>query len=273
MSKVAAIQMASAPQPDTNLMEAERLIQAAKHQGAELIVLPENFPIMGMQETDKVDIREPYGSGPIQNFLHEQAKKHKVWIVAGTIPLEAQDEHKILAASLLYNSAGEVVARYDKIHLFDVELEGEESYKESETIAYGSDLVVADTPFGKLGLGICYDLRFPEMFRQLIDMGAEIIALPAAFTATTGKAHWEVLVRARAVENLCYLIAANQGGYHFNGRSTYGDSMVVDPWGNVLNRLSQGAGVVIAEIDLERMHHTRRTFPCLQHRTLGSTKK
>lgn len=271
MSKVAAIQMASAPQRDTNLMEAERLIQAAKYQGAELIVLPENFPIMGMQETDKVDIREAYGSGPIQNFLYEQARKHKVWIVAGTIPIESDDPNKILAASLLYNSEGEVVARYDKIHLFDVELEDDESYRESETIEHGSGLVVTETPFGKLGLAICYDLRFPEMFRQLIDKGAEIIALPAAFTATTGKAHWDVLVRARAVENLCYMIAANQGGFHFNGRSTYGDSMVVDPWGNVLNRLSQGAGVVIAEIDLERMRHTRRTFPCLDHRTLAVT--
>lgn len=268
MNKVAAIQMASAPQRDTNLMEAERLIQAAKHQGAELIVLPENFPIMGMEETDKVDISEAYGSGPIQHFCHEQAKKHKVWIVAGTIPIKCDDPNKIIAATLLYNDQGEVVARYDKIHLFDVEVEGDEDYKESETIEYGSEVVVADTPFGKLGLAICYDLRFPEMFRQLIDQGAEIIVLPAAFTETTGKAHWEVLVRARAIENLSYVIAANQGGYHFNGRSTFGDSMIVDPWGNVLNRLSQGAGVVVADIDLERLHKTRQTFPCLQHRTL-----
>ena len=152
--------------------------------------------------------------------------------------------------------------------MFDVELGTEESYKESETIASGTKVVVADTPFGKLGLAICYDLRFPELFRQLIDQGAEIIAIPSAFTATTGKAHWEVLVRARAIENLCYVIAADQGGYHLSGRSTYGDSMIVDPWGNVLNRLSQGAGVVLADIDVERMHNTRRTFPCLQHRIL-----
>lgn len=260
--------MASAPQRDTNLMEAERLIQIAKDQGAELIVLPENFPIMGMKETDKVDIRETYGAGAIQTFLYEQASKHKVWLVGGTVPLECDDPNKILAATMLYNAQGEVVARYNKIHLFDVDLGNEESYKESETIAQGTEVVVADTPFGKLGLAICYDLRFPELFRKLIDKGAEIIALPAAFTATTGKAHWEVLVRARAIENLCYLIAANQGGYHFNGRNTYGDSMVVDPWGNVLNRLSQGAGVVLAEIDTERMQQTRRTFPCLDHRML-----
>ena len=268
MSKVAAIQMASAPQRDANLMEAGRLIQMAKEQGAELIVLPENFPIMGAEESDKVDIRETYKDGPIQNFLSDQAKKHGVWIVGGTVPLQCDDPNKILAACIVYNSEGEVVARYDKIHLFDVELGGEESYKESETIANGTELVVVDTPFGKLGLAVCYDLRFPELFRQLVDMGAEIIAIPSAFTATTGKSHWEVLVRARAIENLCYVIAADQGGYHLSGRSTYGDSMVVDPWGNVLNRLSQGAGVVIADIDIERMKNTRRTFPCLEHKTL-----
>ncbi len=268
MSKVAAIQMASAPQRDANLMEAGRLIQLAKDQGAELVVLPENFPIMGVEESDKVAIREPYGDGPIQSFLSEQAKKHGLWIVGGTIPIWNDDPNKIIAVSILYNSDGEEVARYEKIHLFDVELDGEESYKESETIANGNKVVVADTPFGKLGMAICYDLRFPELFRQLIDQGAEIIALPSAFTATTGKAHWEVLVRARAIENLCYVIAADQGGYHLSGRSTYGDSMIVDPWGNVLNRLSQGAGVVIADIDIERMHNTRRTFPCLQHRIL-----
>ncbi len=268
MSKVAAIQMASAPQRDANLMEARRLIHLAKDQGAELVVLPENFPIMGVNESDKVKIREPYGDGPIQTFLSEQARKHQIWIVGGTIPIWYDDPNKIIAACILYNAQGEVVARYEKIHLFDVELGNDESYKESETIASGSKVVVADTPFGKLGLAICYDLRFPELFRHLIDKGAEIIAIPSAFTATTGRAHWEVLVRARAIENLCYVIAADQGGYHLSGRNTFGDSMIVDPWGNVLNRLSQGAGVVVADIDIERMKKTRRTFPCLQHRKL-----
>lgn len=268
MSKVAAIQMASAPQRDANLIEAGRLIQLAKDQGAELVVLPENFPIMGVNESDKVDIREPYKNGPIQTFLSKQAKKHGVWIVGGTIPLECDDPNKIIAACIVYNAEGEVVARYDKIHLFDVELGTDESYKESETISNGDEVVVVDTPFGKLGLAICYDLRFPELFRQLVDKGAEIIAIPSAFTATTGKSHWEVLVRARAIENLCYVVAADQGGYHLSGRSTYGDSMVVDPWGTVLNRMSKGAGVVMADIDLRRMNITRRTFPCLQHRTL-----
>lgn len=268
MSTVAAIQMASAPQAETNLFEAGRLIQLAKDQGAELVVLPENFAIMGMEETDKVKIREKFNDGPIQSFLSDQARKHNIWLVGGTIPLECDDPNKILAACILYNADGEVVARYDKIHLFDVDLDNEESYKESETIAKGNELVVADTPFGRLGLAICYDLRFPELFRKLLDQKVDIIALPAAFTATTGQAHWECLVRARAIENLCYVIAANQGGYHLNGRNTYGDSMVVDPWGNVLNRLSRGAGVVIANIDLEKMNITRRTFPCLEHRTL-----
>lgn len=268
MSTVAAIQMASAPQYDANLLEAGRLIQSAKEQGAELIVLPENFPLMGMEESVKVQIREKFNDGPIQAFLSEQARKHKVWLVGGTIPIECDDPNKILAASIVYNAEGEVVARYDKIHLFDVDLENEESYKESETIASGSETVVVDTPFGKLGLAICYDLRFPEMFRQLLDKGAEIIAIPSAFTATTGKAHWECLVRARAIENLCYVIASNQGGYHLNGRNTYGDSMVVDPWGNVLNRLSRGAGVVLATIDINQLKNTRRTFPCLDHRTI-----
>ena len=268
MSTVAAIQMASAPQAEANLYEAGRLIQLAKEQGAELIVLPENFAIMGIEETDKVEIREKFNSGPIQTFLRDQAKKHNVWLVGGTIPLECDDPNKILAACILYNNYGEVVARYDKIHLFDVDLDNEESYKESETIAQGKDLAVVDTPFGRLGLAICYDLRFPELFRKLMELQVDIIALPAAFTATTGQAHWECLVRARAIENLCYLIAANQGGYHLNGRNTYGDSMIVDPWGNVLNRLSRGAGVVIASVDLDQMNKTRRTFPCLEHRTL-----
>ena len=266
MSTVAAIQMASAPQVDANLMETGRLISIAKEQGAGLIVLPENFPIMGYEENDKVKIREKYNDGPIQNFISDQAKKHKVWIVGGTIPLECDDPNKIIAACILYNADGEVVARYDKIHLFDVDLDNDESYKESETIASGTQPQVVDTPFGKLGLTVCYDLRFPELFRIMVDQGAEIIALPSAFTATTGKAHWECLVRARAIENLSYVIAANQGGYHLSGRSTFGDSMIVDPWGNVLNRLSRGAGVVVANIDIDFLNHTRRTFPCLEHR-------
>lgn len=267
MSKVAAIQMASGPSVDANLLEAGRLIDLAKSQDAELAVLPENFPIMGLKEEDKVKVREPFGDGEIQEFLQEKAVRSQIWLLGGTIPLVCDDPNKIYAASILYNPQGEVVARYDKIHLFDVTLvDSNESYCESETIASGDQLVVADTPFGKLGLAVCYDLRFPEMFRALLDKGAEIFALPSAFTSVTGAAHWECLVRARAIENLSYVIAANQGGFHKNGRTTYGDSMVVDPWGHVLNRLSKGAGVVMAELDHQFLTTTRKNFPAIDHR-------
>lgn len=269
MNRVAAIQMASGPNVSANLIEAQRLISLAADAGAKLIVLPENFALMGMTEFDKVKVREQDGQGAIQDFLAEQAAKHGVWVVGGTVPLIAHDADKVRAACLLFNSAGERVARYDKIHLFDVELvDSGESYTESLTIESGDQPVVVDTPFGKLGLAVCYDLRFPELFRRLLDQGAEIFALPAAFTAITGRAHWEVLVRARAVENLCYVIAAAQGGYHVNGRETHGDSMIVDPWGVVLDRLPRGSGFVIAGIDAERLNSTRRNFPSIQHRRL-----
>ncbi|MDH4276142.1 MAG: carbon-nitrogen hydrolase family protein, partial [Gammaproteobacteria bacterium] len=223
MYQVAAIQMASGPNVAANLIEAERLIMIAAKEGAKLVVLPENFAIMGMSEQDKVKIREQPGQGPIQAFLAEQAAKHKIWLVGGTIPLVATDPNKVRAACLLFNDKGKQVARYDKIHMFDVEIvDTRERYIESQTIEAGSETVVVDTPFGKLGLAVCYDLRFPELFRRLLDQGAEIIAVPSAFTAITGKAHWETIVRARAIENLCYVIAAAQGGYHVNGRETYG---------------------------------------------------
>lgn len=269
MTKVAAVQMASGAQVDANLMEAEKLIQLAVRQEASLVVLPENFVIMGMQERDKVKVREAYGQGPIQDFLREQARRNGIWLVGGTIPLECDEPDKVIASSLLMNPDGEVAARYDKIHLFDVNLiDNNESYNESETIKSGSEVVVVETPIGKIGMAICYDLRFPEMFRLMVEQGVEIFVLPSAFTAVTGAAHWECLVRARAIENLAYVVAANQGGYHINGRATYGDSMIVDPWGRILNRLGQGAGVVVAEIDLEKLTNTRRNFPCLAHRAL-----
>jgi nitrilase len=204
MAKIAAVQMASGPNVNSNLIEAGRLIAMAANAGAELVVLPENFAIMGMAETDKVTVREADGDGPIQNFLAEQAKKHKIWLVGGTIPLVADDANKIRSACLLFDDQGQRVVRYDKVHLFDVHLpDSGENYVESETIESGEHVIVADTPFGRLGLGICYDLRFPGIFRRMLDKGVEIIALPSAFTANTGKAHWEVLVRARAIENLC----------------------------------------------------------------------
>lgn len=267
MSKVAAIQMASGPNVKANLAEAEKLIKIAVQQGAELVVLPENFAIMGMAETDKVKIAEVPGTGLLQDYLRQQAIRNNIWLVGGTIPLRSSEEGKVFAACLLHDPQGEQVARYDKIHLFDVTIgDTNESYTESETITAGNDLVVVDTPFGRLGLAVCYDLRFPELFRALVDKGMEICALPSAFTSLTGKVHWESLLRARAIENLCFMIAADQGGYHVGGRETHGDSMIIDPWGLILNRLPHGTGVVIAEIDIAKLEHTRKMFPALEHK-------
>ena len=269
MSKVAAIQMASGPNVQANLDEADKFIKIAVQQGAELIVLPENFAIMGITEMDKVAVAEEYGQGLIQDFLSAQASKHGVWLVGGTVPIKSSEENKVYATCLLFNDSGEVAARYDKIHLFDVTLEeSDESYTESETTTSGDDVVVADTPFGRLGLAICYDLRFPEMFRAMVDVGVDICVLPSAFTSLTGKAHWETLIRARAIENLSYMVAAAQGGYHVNGRETHGDSMIVDPWGMVLNRLPHGTGVVVSDIDIAKLQKTRQLFPALEHRRL-----
>lgn len=269
MSKVAAIQMASGPNVQANLDEAEKLIKTAVQQDAELIVLPENFAIMGMTDMDKVGVAEKPGSGLIQNFLSEQSSKHGVWIVGGTLPIQSEETGKVYAASMLYNASGEMVARYDKIHLFDVTLEANnESYTESETITPGDEVVVTDTPFGRLGMAVCYDLRFPELFRAMVDVGMEICVLPSAFTNLTGNAHWEALLRARAIENLSYMIAAGQGGYHVSGRETHGDSMIVDPWGVVLNRLPHGTGVVVSDIDMSRLKRTRQLFPALKHKRL-----
>jgi len=269
MPKLAAIQMASGPNVNANLIEAERLIGEAATAGAELIVLPENFGLMGLKETDKLGLAEDEGVGPLQEFLSQQAQRHNVWLAGGTIPLKASDPDKVLSSCLLYNNQGERIARYDKIHLFDVDLtDSNEQYAESETIEPGNKIVVVDSPFGKLGLAVCYDLRFPELFRDMIDMGAEIILLPAAFTAITGKAHWETLLRARAIENLGYIVASAQGGYHASGRETHGDSMIVEPWGTVVARQPSGAGFVVAEIDRLRLLRLRETFPVLSHRRL-----
>jgi nitrilase len=261
--------MASGPKVGANLLEAERLIGMAVDKGSRLVVLPENFAIMGMTERDKVLVREVDGDGPIQDFLAQQAERHGIWLVGGTIPLVAADDARIRAACLLFDDQGNQAARYDKIHLFDVSVvESDERYTESDTIDAGDRAVVVDTPFGKLGLAVCYDLRFPELFRTMLDQGMELLALPSAFTAVTGKAHWEILVRARAIENLCYVFAAGQGGYHLNGRATYGHSMIVDPWGLVMNELATGSGLVCADPSLTRLRNIRRTFPCLDHRNI-----
>lgn len=270
MTKIAAIQMASGTNVSANLIEVKRQIVNAAKDGARLVVLPESFAIMGMKDADQVKIAEDEGNGQIQSFLSEQAKNNNVWLVAGTIPVKSSDENKVYAACLVYNEKGEQVSRYDKIHLFDMHIEvTSETYKESETMEAGNQVVIVDTPFGKIGLAICYDLRFPELFRQLVLQGAEIIVVPSAFTAITGKAHWEVLLRARAIENLCYMVASAQGGYHVNGRETYGNSMIVDPWGTILDCLPDGSGFVTADIDIENINKIRQSFPVLEHRKIS----
>ncbi len=265
--KVAAIQMASGPNVAGNLHEARRLIEKAAEQGAKLVVLPEYFPIMGMKDTDKVEAREQPGNGPIQSFLSECARKHKIWLVGGSIPLAASAPDKVLNSCLVFDEQGTQVARYDKIHLFNLDL-GNEHYHEASTIEPGKNVVVVDSPFGRIGLAVCYDLRFPELFRAMQDV--DIIVLPSAFTDTTGKMHWEPLVRARAIENLAYVIAAAQGGYHVSGRETYGHSMIVDPWGRVLDEMMRGSGVVIADVNRGYQASLRASLPALQHRTIHS---
>ena len=263
--KVAAIQMASGPNVAGNLSEARRLIAKAAEQGARLVVLPEFFAIMGMNDQDKIKGREQPGQGPIQSFLGEIARQYKVWLVGGSIPLSASAPDKVLNSCLVFDERGTQVARYDKIHLFNLEL-GNERYDEAKTIEPGKQVVVVDSPFGRIGLAVCYDLRFPELFRAMKDV--DIIVLPSAFTETTGKMHWEVLVRARAVENLAYVVAAAQGGYHVNGRETHGNSMIVNPWGGVLDRLPRGSGVVIAEVNPSYQASLRASLPALGHRVL-----
>ena len=267
--RVAAIQMASGPSVPANLAEAERLIQVAAAAGAKLVALPENFAIMGLKETDKVEVREHPGKGPIQRFLAAQAKKHGIWLVGGSVPLECADPGKVYNSCLVYDDKGKQVARYDKIHLFGLDL-GNEHYREEDSIQPGDTVMVLESPFGRIGLSICYDLRFPELYRAMGDV--DIILVPAAFTATTGKAHFETLIRARAIENLAYVIAPAQGGYHLSGRETHGDTMIVDPWGNVLDRLPRGSGVVVAGVNRAYQASLRQSLPALKHRALDCKK-
>jgi len=265
VSRVAAIQMASGPNVSANLAETARLIAMAAKQGAKLIALPEFFAFMGVKDTDKLSIREKEGDGPIQSFLANTAKKHNVWLIGGSVPLTASVPNKVRNSCLVYNDLGQRVARYDKIHLFGLNL-GTERYQEENTIEPGNQVVTFDSPFGRIGLSICYDLRFPELYRAMSNV--DLIVIPSAFTATTGKAHFETLVRARAIENLAYVIAPAQGGYHLSGRETHGDTMIVDPWGVVLDRLPRGSGIVMASINTDYQQHLRNSLPALSHRTL-----
>jgi nitrilase len=263
--RVAAVQMASGPNVDANLKEAKRLIEMAAAAGARLVALPEYFPIMGMDERDKVKVREEEGSGPIQEFLSETARRLGIWIFGGSVPLVASVPDKVRNSTLVYDDQGKRVARYDKIHLFGFEM-GAESYSEQRTIEPGKDVVVVDTPFARIGLSICYDLRFPELYRSM--KGVDLILVPSAFTETTGKAHWEILLRARAIENLAYVLAPAQGGYHVNGRETHGDTMLVDPWGVVIDRLPRGSGIVVGDLERAHIGKLRESLPALAHRTL-----
>jgi predicted amidohydrolase len=271
MAIAAVLQMTSAASVEANLATARGLLERARAAGAVLAVLPENFAIMGHKEADKVAVAERLGEGPIQACLSRTANELGMWIVGGTIPVALDNEpNRVAAASLVFDDAGRFVARYDKIHLFDVDIpQREERYRESATIAAGTTTTIVTTPVGHVGMSVCYDIRFPELFRNLQAQGAQVFTVPSAFTAPTGRAHWELLLRARAVENLCYVLAAAQGGMHENGRETYGDSMIVDPWGHVLARVAEpGAGLALAEIDLTQQGELRTRFPALNHRRL-----
>jgi nitrilase len=263
--QVAAAQMVSTPNPADNCETAARLVREAATAGAQLVLLPEYWAVLGGNEQDKVEIAESAGDGPLQNFLANLARECGIWLLGGTLPLKSHQSDKVLNSLMAYAPDGTLASRYDKIHLFGF-TRGEESYDESRTIVPGTKVAVLETPFARVGLSICYDLRFPELYRAMGQ--CDLIVMPAAFTHTTGRAHWEVLLRARAIENQCYVLASAQGGLHPNGRRTWGHSMLVDPWGAVCAQLAEGEGLAAGEIDLDSMMGIRASLPALQHRTL-----
>ena len=270
MFRAAIIQMVSTDDLDMNLSQAADLVREAVRQGAQFALLPEYFPIISDDETAKISIGEAPGQGPIQDFLAGQARDNRIWLMAGTFSLQSNEAARVHNTCLLYNPDGLCTHRYDKIHLFDVQVGDEEKevYNESDTIIPGNSTVVAETPLGRIGMTVCYDLRFPELYRELSRQQAEIITVPSAFTYATGKRHWELFLRARAVENLCFVIASNQGGQNTETRRTWGHSMIIDPWGDVLCSLEEGPGVACADIDLARVHQLRQSFPALEHRVI-----
>ncbi|KAG8152007.1 carbon-nitrogen hydrolase family protein [Burkholderia catarinensis] len=263
--RVAALQMVSAPDVEHNLAEARRLIAEAAGEGAQLVLLPEYFCFMGHRDTDKLALAEPYQDGPIQRFLADAARRHGIWVIGGTLPLKAPEPDRVLNTTLVFDPSGNEAARYDKIHLFNFE-KGDESFDEARTIRPGDAVVAFDAPFGRVGLSVCYDLRFPELYRRMGDCA--LIVVPSAFTYTTGRAHWETLLRARAVENQCYVLAAAQGGKHGNGRRTWGHSMLIDPWGEIVAVRDEGASVVLGAIDPQRIADVRQSLPAWRHRVL-----
>ena len=265
MTKVAAVQMVSTPSVADNIASARRLVAEAAATGAKLVTLPEYWPIMGMLDADKVSQAEQPGHGPIQDFMAETAKRHGIWLIGGTLPLVSPDAARVMNTTLVFGPDGKPVSRYDKIHLFGF-TKGHESYDEARTIVPGASVGTFDAPFGRVGLSVCYDLRFPELYRAMGDCA--LIVVPAAFTHTTGMAHWEILLRARAIENQCYVLASAQGGTHANGRRTFGHSMLIDPWGEIKDVLAEGEGVVSGEIDLDYLAKVRESLPALKHRKM-----
>ncbi len=263
--RVAAVQMVSTPRLEDNLEQAAQGIAQAVQEDAHLVVLPEYFCLMGHADTDKLALREAVGQGPIQDFLRAQARQHGIWLVGGTLPLDSGQADRIYNTSLVYGPDGSQLARYDKIHLFGFS-GATEAYDESRTIRAGSAPQSFDAPCGRVGLSICYDLRFPELYRAFVP--ATLMVVPSAFTYTTGAAHWEVLLRARAIENQCYILAAAQGGRHENGRRTWGHSMLIDPWGAIVDCLPEGPGIVVGDVERERLAEVRAALPALQHRVL-----
>ena len=266
--RAAAIQMVSTADVEANLKTAGELLDEAAVMGAKMAVLPENWPLMGNNERDKLAYQEAFGSGPLQEFLAGKARSLDLWLLGGSIPLSSGDPDHVYNSSLLYDPEGKCISRYDKIHLFDVSVDkdGRETYRESDTFTPGRDITVAKTPFGNIGMTICYDLRFPELYRKMLSRDITIIAVPSAFTQTTGRQHWEILLRARAIENLCFVIAAAQGGQHNEKRATWGHSMIIGPWGEILACMDTGPGVVCADLNLRYLHSTRLSFPALEHR-------
>ena len=271
--KIAAVQMVSTPRVATNLETARRLVARAADEGAQIVVLPEYFCFMGASDRDKLAIAEAPGTGPIQRMLAETAREHRVWLIGGTLPLTIDDGgakdgvavDRVMNADLVFSPRGELAARYDKMHLFAYD-NGSERYDEGRTLRAGSTPVAFDADGVRVGLSVCYDLRFAELYRALMRPPCDLLSVPSAFTYTTGAAHWEVLLRARAIENQCYVVAAAQGGTHENGRRTFGHSLVIDPWGEVVACLDEGEGVVVAELQRERIDSVRRQLPALEHR-------